>query len=87
MRGLRNAEQRDLEQMGVNSLVAIVLGTYMLALAAINLGDGVTWINEAEKSKCTNPFFSKGFSVFLDNKSYELGFREDGCVVWREPNK
>ena len=80
MRGLRDAEQR-----GVKPLVAIVLVMDLLALAVINRGDGVTWINEAEKSKCTNPFFSKGFTVFLEGKPYEIGFREDGIMVWRHP--
>jgi hypothetical protein len=61
-------------------LIAIVLVCDMLAAS-------VVWINAAQKSKCTNPFFSKGFTVFLDGKAYELGFRDDGAVVWKHPSE
>jgi hypothetical protein len=43
------------------------------------------WLNSAQKSSCTNPFFTKGFTVFIDGQGYELGFRDDGIMVWKHP--
>ena len=57
----------------------------LIAGALMMFGGGTAWINSAKRSSCTNPFFSKGFTVTLDGKRYEIGFRDDGVMVWREP--
>jgi len=68
----------------VKFLVAAVLAMDLMAVGFIAAGD-TAWINSAKKSHSTNPFFSKGITVTLDNKKYEIGFRNDGMMVWREP--
>lgn len=65
--------------------MAIILAMDLLAAYVVMSDMPTMWINEAKRSKCTNPFFTKGFTVFMDGMAYELGFREDGNVVWRHP--
>jgi hypothetical protein len=43
----------------------------------------VAWINEFERLRSSNPFITKGITIYADDKAYELGFRKDGVVVWR----
>ena len=74
-------------QQGVKALVAIVLVMDLLAIWTVTGGKPVAWINEFKKSSCTNPFWTKGFTVYGDGESFEIGFRGDGVMVWRHNPK
>jgi hypothetical protein len=52
------------------------------AVLLVPLMAGTLWIN-TKTVKSTNPFFSNGIVITVDGKKYELGFHEDGTVVWR----
>lgn len=40
------------------------------------------WIN-SKIVKASNPLFTNGIIITIEGKKHELGFREDGVVVWR----
>lgn len=40
------------------------------------------WIN-TKTVKASNPFFTNGITITIEGQKYEMGFREDGVVVWK----
>lgn len=73
------------------AFAAIIYSIFFLGMCSVEGGNyrvmtypDVMWINEAKSVKSTNPFFTKGIIITLDGRSLEIGFRNDGIMVWRD---
>lgn len=64
-------------------ILLILLSLSFLLLPAHGIKESATlWIN-SKTVKSSNPFFTNGLIITIEGKKHELGFRDDGAVVWR----
>jgi hypothetical protein len=69
--------------------IAAFVGVAVYAIALFGLTglnasrtQATVWVN-AQQTSVTNPFFGNGITVTTGGRSYEIGFREDGTVIWK----
>jgi len=66
------------------TIVLLLLATVCFAANKI-IDNNILWPNEIWKTKPTKILFIplNEFHIEVDGRNYELGFRDDGIMVWR----